>query len=79
MFNMRVLGRFVAVLGLVAGATGLAFATASHGPEISPDEALQKLVDGNKRYVENHMTGSKLCDITTRTSLAKSQKPYASS
>jgi carbonic anhydrase len=77
MFTKSTLGRFVAVLALVASATGLAFATASHGPEISPDEALQKLVDGNKRYVENQMTGSKLCDITTRTSLAKSQKPYA--
>ena len=77
MINKSVLGRCIAVLGLVAAATGLAFATTSHGPEISPDEALQKLVDGNKRYVENQMTGSKLCDITTRTSLAKSQKPYA--
>lgn len=77
MFKMRSLGKIVAVFGLVAAATGLAFATASHGPEVSPDEALQKLMDGNKRYVENQMTGSKLCDISTRTGLAKSQKPYA--
>ncbi|MDD2897560.1 MAG: carbonic anhydrase [Desulfuromonadaceae bacterium] len=71
------LGRFLIVLILVASASGLAFATASHGPEVSPDEALQKMMDGNKRYVENHMTGSKLCDLTTRSGLAKSQKPYA--
>jgi carbonic anhydrase len=77
MFTKSTLWRFVTVLALVASATGLAFATASHGPEISPDEALQRLVDGNKRFVENQMTGSKLCDITTRTGLAKSQKPYA--
>lgn len=77
MLKKRVLGRLFVVLGLVAVATGLAFATASNGPEISPDEALQKLVDGNKRYVENQMTGTKLCDLTTRTGLAKSQKPYA--
>lgn len=77
MFKTSTYGRFIAVLGLVIAATGLAFATASHGPEVSPDEALQKLMDGNKRYVENQMTGTKLCDITTRTSLAKSQKPYA--
>lgn len=77
MVKKSTLGRFIAVLGLVAAATGLAFATAGHGPEVSPDEALQKLIDGNKRYVENQMTGSKLCDVTTRTSLAKSQKPYA--
>lgn len=73
----KTLGKLFAVIGLIAAATGLAYATASHGPEISPDDALQMLIDGNKRYVENQMTGSKLCDITTRTSLAKSQKPYA--
>jgi carbonic anhydrase len=77
MLKKSCLGRFIAVLGLVAAGSGLAFATASHGPEVSPDEALQKLMDGNKRYVENHMTGNKLCDITTRTGLSKSQKPYA--
>jgi carbonic anhydrase len=77
MIGKSALGRFIAVLGIVAAATGLAFATTSHGPEISPDEALQRLVDGNKRYVENQMSGNKLCDATTRTGLAKSQKPYA--
>lgn len=77
MFKRNTAGRIFAVLGLVAAATGLAFATASHGPEISPDEALQSLMQGNKRYVENQMTGNKLCDIATRSSLAKSQKPYA--
>lgn len=77
MIKKGTLGRFIAVLGIVATATGLAFATAGNGPEMSPDEALQRLIEGNKRYMENQMTGSKLCDITTRTSLAKSQKPYA--
>lgn len=77
MFAKSNVGRFIAVIALVAAATGLAFATADHEPEISPDKALQSLMDGNKRYVENQMTGNKLCDITTRTSLAKSQKPYA--
>lgn len=69
--------RFAAVLAIVVAATGLAFATAHQGPEVSPDEALQKLVEGNKRYVENQMSGGKLCDLNARTSLAKSQKPYA--
>ena len=77
MMGKSALGRFIAVVGIVAAATGLAFATASHGPEISPDEALQRLVEGNKRYVENQMSGNKLCDATARTGLAKSQKPYA--
>jgi carbonic anhydrase len=77
MFKKSTLGKCLAVLCLVAAAAGLAFASASSGPSVSPDEALQKLMDGNKRYVENQMTGTKLCDLTTRTSLSKSQKPYA--
>lgn len=77
MTNKHAVGRFAAILALVACATGLAFATAGSGPSVTPDEALQKLMEGNKHYVENKMTGTKLCDVTTRTSLAKSQKPYA--
>jgi carbonic anhydrase len=44
---------------------------------ITADEALQKLLDGNHRYVANQMTGQKLCDATTRHSLTKGQSPYA--
>jgi carbonic anhydrase len=75
--NKKIWRGMTAVLGLVALVSGLAFATSAAGPAVSPDEALEKLMDGNKRYVENQMTGTKLCDLTTRTSLAKSQHPYA--
>jgi carbonic anhydrase len=77
MNNGKMWGALSAVLGLVALVSGLAFATSAAGPAVSSDEALQKLIDGNQRYVENQMTGTKLCDLTARTSLAKSQKPYA--
>lgn len=74
----RTMSKMVAsVVGLVALAAGLACATSASAPAVSPDEALQKLMEGNKRYVENQMTGTKLCDLTTRSGLAKSQKPYA--
>jgi len=76
MSGKSVVGKLATTLCLVAAAAGLAFASAG-APAVTPDEALQKLMDGNKHYVENQMTGTKLCDITTRTSLAKSQKPYA--
>jgi carbonic anhydrase len=55
----------------------MAFATSASAPAVSPEDALKSLMDGNQRYVENQMTGSKLCDLTTRTSLSKSQHPYA--
>lgn len=56
---------------------GLAFANSASAPGVSPDEALQKLMDGNKRYVENKPTNAAMSDSATRTSLANSQKPYA--
>jgi carbonic anhydrase len=77
MGNNNVFKRCAAVLGLVTLAAGMAWATSAGAPAVSPDEALQKLMDGNQRYVENQMTGSKLCDLSTRTSLATSQHPYA--
>lgn len=54
-----------------------ALAMASSGVGVTADEALNKLMDGNKRYVENHMTAGSLCDLTAREKLAKGQKPYA--
>jgi len=77
MSNKNVFKRCAAVLGLVTLAAGVAFATSGSAPAVSPEEALQRLMDGNQRYVDNQMTGSKLCDLSTRTSLAKSQQPYA--
>jgi len=77
MGNINLIKRCTAVLGLVALAAGMAFATSTAAPAVSPDEALQKLMDGNQRYVDNQMTGAKLCDLSTRSSLAKSQHPYA--
>lgn len=77
MFKKSTLTRFVTIIGMVAAAAGLAFASAQGGPAVTPDEALQKLMDGNKRYVDNQMTGSKMSDAAARASLATSQKPYA--
>jgi carbonic anhydrase len=53
-----------------------AFASGS-GVGMTADEALQKLMKGNKQFIEQKQTGQKLCDLTTRQSLAKGQKPYA--
>ncbi len=44
---------------------------------MTADEALQKLLEGNQRYVANQMTGQKLSDAAARQSLAKGQRPYA--
>jgi carbonic anhydrase len=77
MRNMNVFKRCAAVLGLVVLAAGMAFATSASAPAVSPDEALQRLMDGNQHFVENKLTNAAHSDTTTRTSLARSQKPYA--
>jgi carbonic anhydrase len=77
MFGKIMMRRFAATLGFVAFAAGLAFANSNSGQSVSPDEALQKLMDGNKRYVENKLTNAAMSDSATRASLSQSQKPYA--
>ena len=59
----------VATVASASGGTGAAAITA--------DEALQRLMDGNQRYVAYQMTGQKLSDPNTRQSLTKGQSPYA--
>ncbi|GAM09017.1 carbonic anhydrase 2 [Geobacter sp. OR-1] len=66
----------VVVSGAVVALTA-AVAFASGALVMSADEALTGLMDGNKRYVANQMSGQKLCDLPTREALAKGQKPYA--
>jgi carbonic anhydrase len=69
-------GKTFALLAAVAS-IWCGTAAASGGVGVTADEALQKLMDGNKRFVEQKMTGSKLCDASARAALTKGQKPYA--
>jgi len=79
MFGTTTIRRCVATLCLGIFAAGVAFADPVAGPGLSPDEALQKLMDGNKRYVENKLTDVAMIDSATRISLAKSRNPTQSS
>ena len=66
----------VLVLSVLSLLVGIAFAS-SGGTDISADEALQKLMDGNRQYVENKMSNNTRSDAAARKALAHSQKPYA--
>jgi carbonic anhydrase len=77
MFKKGIIGKIVTILSGIALAAGLASAGFAAESSLTPDEALQKLMEGNKHYVANQMTAAKLSGQTTRTSLSKSQKPYA--
>lgn len=69
------------ITGIASLVTALAIwcgpAAASEGVGVTADEALQKLMDGNKHYVAQKMSSQKMCSIGVRESLAKTQKPYA--
>ncbi len=47
------------------------------GSGISPDEALKKLLDGNRSFVENRLTIMESCGPATRRAIASEQHPYA--
>jgi carbonic anhydrase len=44
---------------------------------VTADEALQRLLDGNKRYVESKMKACGETNAAAREKLTKTQKPYA--
>lgn len=67
-------GMVIAAVVALAGATAWASGGAAG---VSADEALQRLMEGNARFVKNQMSGQKLCDLATRQSLSKGQQPYA--
>lgn len=77
MGNKSLLKRVATFLGGAALAAGMVSAAFADHHAMTPDQALQKLMEGNTHYVQNQMTGAKLCDPATRTGLSKSQKPYA--
>lgn len=73
---MGLVSRITLSLAALGCAATVALATSAPAG-ISPDEALQKLLDGNKNYVANQLTNGARSGAETRASLAKSQKPYA--
>jgi carbonic anhydrase len=77
MFRRNRMTRFMVLLGLLVFTAGIAFSSGGSETSVSPNEALQKLMEGNKHYVENKMTNSEKCSASARASLATSQKPYA--
>jgi len=67
------MGFCITMMALMSGGV----IASSEGPSVSADEALQKLIDGNKEYVDNKLNNADRSDAKARAALAKSQKPYA--
>jgi len=76
MKSRNLAGKIAVAVVALAASVGLAFASAP-AAGVSADEALQKLMDGNQRFVEAKMNSTTMCDATSRGKLTKSQHPYA--
>ncbi|GFO56660.1 carbonic anhydrase [Geomonas sp. Red276] len=68
-------GRVAMLAAGIAATVGIALAADSGG--LTPDQALQKLMDGNGRYVASQMGACSASDASARAKLATSQHPYA--
>jgi len=67
-------------LGMVIGVVAMAWSTvaiAAGGGGLGPDAALQKLIAGNKRFVQFRIKHRFLTISETRAKLVQGQKPYA--
>ena len=73
---MKILGFAASFVTSVSLCASLALASAGGGG-ITSDEALSRLLDGNKRYVESKMNACGETTAAAREKLAKGQKPYA--
>ena len=68
------------VAGMIIGVAAMAWsmvAIAAGGSGVGPDEALQRLMAGNKRFVESQTRHRPLTIRETRAKLVRGQKPYA--
>jgi carbonic anhydrase len=74
MKGIGIKGTVIAGMLTIWGALALA---SGGGAGISADEALQKLLDGNKRYVEAKLNACAETTTAAREKLATGQKPYA--
>ena len=76
MKSSNLVGKIAALAAIIAATACLAFASAG-AAGVSADEALQRLMDGNQRYVQSKMGACAASDASAREKLARTQHPYA--
>ena len=76
--SRRVFFREIAAGAAAAGFAGLSLElTASAQTTLSPDAALQQLIDGNRRFAEGHMTSFDEDLSVLKAKTAEKQEPFA--
>jgi carbonic anhydrase len=76
MKSNNLVGRIALIAATFAASASLAFASGG-GAGVSADEALQKLMDGNQRFVSSKLGTCAATDAPAREKLARTQHPYA--
>ena len=76
MKSSNLVGKIALLAATFAATVGLAFASGG-GAGVSADEALQRLLDGNGRYVQSKLGACAHSDAAAREKLARTQHPYA--
>jgi carbonic anhydrase len=76
---MKNFGKWLVALvsGIMLVVWGAHAFDAVSGVDVSAEEALKRLIDGNRRYAEGLMTACQQTTKETRDTLSKGQKPYA--
>ena len=76
--SRRVFFREIAAGAAAAGFAGLTLdRTASAQTSLTPDAALQQLIDGNRRFAEGHMTSFEEDLSVLKAKTAEKQEPFA--
>ena len=76
--SRRVFFREIAAGAAAAGFAGLTLdRTASAQTSLTPDAALQQLIDGNRRFADGHMTSFDEDLTLLKTKTAEKQEPFA--
>src|SRR5208282_6073666 len=73
--KVRIIIGVVALIALLGFNLGSSLATTSSN--VSPDEALKRLMEGNARFVSGHLTRVEAATSALRHALANEQKPFA--
>lgn len=77
MANRRATAMIVGAVVTAWSMVAIVVAIAAGGSGVGPDEALQKLIAGNKRFVQSQTTHRSLTISEARAKLVQGQKPYA--
>jgi carbonic anhydrase len=77
MSGSNMMRSFVVAWAILTLGAGLAHSNPDSEAIVPPDEAMHRLMEGNRHYVDNKLTHAATSNAASRTALAGTQHPYA--